>query len=331
MGSPSWVGSFFLSIPPIGVNFMTSNTPVIDVQDLIVDYGRGNKKTRAVHGISFQVQAGETVGFIGANGAGKSTTMKTLMGFLFPTSGTVRMFGENCGTAESRRRIGYLPEVSLYYPFMKARELLELYGGLSGLSSAQLRERIPVYLEKVGLGGKAEILLKNFSKGMQQRLGIAQAIIAEPELLIFDELSSGLDPVGRHDLRDVLLELKARKRTIFFSSHELSEIETLCDRVVMIHKGRVVTSATVKELMKPLNLFEIIFTPPADGTIPAEVQQFHVEKDGSHLIVRINGVEQYSEAIRALGAAGADIHQTSSKSRSLEEYFIDLVRKSDAG
>jgi ABC-2 type transport system ATP-binding protein len=302
-------------------------TPVIEVQDLVVDYGTGQKKHRAVQGISFTVQPGECIGFIGANGAGKSTTMKALMGFLFPTSGSVKMFGSNCGTVESRRRIGYLPEVALYYPFMKARELLELYGGLQGMSRADLRARIPGLLAKVGLAGKDEALLKSFSKGMQQRLGIAQAIIAEPEALIFDELSSGLDPVGRHDLRDVLLELKAQKRTIFFSSHELSEVETLCDRVIMIHKGRIVTQATVAELMKPLNLFEITFQPADEASIPAALKAFPIERDGNHFRVRIGDVDAYAKAISELAAAGIPIHQTSSKSRSLEEYFIDLVKR----
>jgi ABC-2 type transport system ATP-binding protein len=255
--------------------------------------------------------------------------MKVLMGFLFPTSGRVRLFGQDAGTAESRLRIGYLPEVSLYYPFMKARELLELYGGLSGLSSAELRERIPRYLAKVGLAGKDEVLLRQFSKGMQQRLGIAQAIIAEPELLIFDELSSGLDPVGRHDLRDVLLELKAAGRTIFFSSHELSEVETLCDRVIMIHKGRVVTEAPVRELMKPLNVFEIVYTLPPGADNPAPLAATNPERDGSHWIARLQGVEAYAAAIAALGTAGADIHATSSKSRTLEEYFIELVKREE--
>ena len=307
---------------------MTEQVPVIDVQDLVVDYGKGAKKHRAVHGISFQVKPGECVGFIGANGAGKSTTMKALMGFIFPASGTVRMFGSNCGTVESRQRIGYLPEVALYYPFMKARELLELYGGLQGLSRAELKRRIPPLLEKLGLGGKAEVLLKNFSKGMQQRLGIAQAVIAEPEALILDELSSGLDPVGRHDLRQVVLELKREGRTVFFSSHELSEVETLCDRVIMIHKGRVVTQATVAELMKPLNEFQVVFQVADGKALPATVERCTPSRDGNHLKVRINDVAQYAEVIRDLAECGATIHSTSSKSRSLEEYFIDLVQNS---
>jgi ABC-2 type transport system ATP-binding protein len=305
---------------------MSSSTPVIEVKNLFVEYGKGAKKTQAVRGISFAVQPGECVGFIGANGAGKSTTMKTLMGFIFPTSGDVSMFGAKCGTTESRRRIGYLPEVALYYPFMKARELLELYGGLQGMNGAQLRARIPGLLEQVGLGGRSEALLKSFSKGMQQRLGIAQAIISQPEALIFDELSSSLDPVGRHDLRQVLLGLKKEGRTIFFSSHELSEVETLCDRVVMIHKGRIVTSATVAELMKPLNLFEIVFEPAAGKEPPPGVAKFNPERDGNYLKVRITDVAAYANAIRELGESGAVIHTTSTKTRSLEEYFIELVQ-----
>jgi len=225
---------------------------VIEVKDLVCSYGRGSKLVQAVRGVSFEIRPGETVGFIGANGAGKSTTIKTLMGFIFPNSGSVTVFGEPAGTTESRRRIGYLPEVTLYYPFMKAREVLELYGGLHGLDRAALRERIPPLLEKVGLGGRGESLIKNFSKGMQQRIGIAQAIIADPDLLVFDELSSGLDPIGRFELRETLLELKRRGKTIFFSSHELHEVEDLCDRVIIINKGKKIGEENIPELMERL-------------------------------------------------------------------------------
>jgi len=304
---------------------MTDTAPVISVHDLVVDYGRGKKKVRALDGISFKVMPGECVGFIGANGAGKTTTIKVLMGFIFPLKGDVQVFGEQAGTVASRRRIGYLPEVALYYPFMKARELLEIYGGLSGLSKDKLKEDIPPLLEKVGLAGKSEILLKNYSKGMQQRLGIAQAIIADPEALIFDELSTGLDPIGRFDLRSVLLNLKKRGRTIFFSSHELTEVEALCDRVIIIHKGRIVTEATVGELKKPLNLFEVIFSLPEGVVLPTSVAQYKLVEEGNQQRIEFNNVEEYSRAVSALASAGAVIHRTFSKTRTLEEYFIGLV------
>ncbi|MCE5231667.1 ABC transporter ATP-binding protein [bacterium] len=225
---------------------------VIDVKSLKITYGRGARATEAVRDISFTVSRGETVGFIGPNGAGKSSTIKTMMGFIFPEAGRVTIFGQPAGSVEARQRTGYLPEVSLYYPFMKAREVLELYGGLAGLDRAELKRRIQPLLERVGLAGKGEILLKNFSKGMQQRVGIAQAIISDPDLLVFDELSSGLDPVGRHDLRDVLLDLKARGKTIFFSSHELYEVESLCDRVVIVNRGCKVADENVSDLMARL-------------------------------------------------------------------------------
>lgn len=202
----------------------------------------------AVNGISFQVDEGECVGFIGVNGAGKSTTIKTLMGFQFARSGEALVWGEPAGKPQSRSRIGYLPEVALYYPFMKARELLELYGGLDGLDRKSLKERIPRVLQAVGLDGKSEILLKRFSKGMQQRLGIAQSIIADPDLFIFDELTSGLDPVGRFTLRSLLLDLKKKGKTIFFSSHELAEVESLCDRVLIIHRGKLLRDVSLKGL-----------------------------------------------------------------------------------
>lgn len=221
---------------------------LILVEDLTAGYGRGARRVTAVKEISFRVKRGECVGFIGVNGAGKTTTMKNLMGFMFPWEGRIEVFGRAPGDVESRRHTGYLPEVAMYYPFMKARELLELYGGLQGLSSSALKKKIPPLLELVGLGGRGETLLRNFSKGMQQRVGIAQALLAEPELLIFDELSSGLDPVGRHDLRNVLLGLKQAGRSIFFSSHELSEVEALCDRVILIHRGRILRDASIADL-----------------------------------------------------------------------------------
>jgi ABC-2 type transport system ATP-binding protein len=251
--------------------------------------------------------------------------MKTLMGFVFPVSGSVRVFGKSAGSVESRSRLGYLPEVALYYPFMKARELLELYGGLQGLSRAELKKRIPSLLDEVGLTGKGEQLLKNFSKGMQQRLGIAQAIIADPELLIFDELSSGLDPLGRHDLREVLLRLKANGTTIFFSSHELTEVESLCDRVIMINQGKVVAEAPVAELMKPLNEFHLRFST-ADSQLPAELAEYQPHRNEHGWTAQFTDQGQYTEAISRLARNNCQIISTESKTRSLEDYFIELVR-----
>lgn len=305
---------------------MSQSESIVKVEDLVVEYGSGASRVRAVDGISFEIARGECVGFVGVNGAGKSSTIKTLMGFLFPTAGQVSIFGLPAGHVESRRRMGYLPEVALYYPFMKGRELLELYGGLHGLSRETLRKRIPELFEELGLAGKEEVLLRNYSKGMQQRLGIAQAIIADPELLIFDELSSGLDPVGRYDLRRVLLKLKERGRTIFFSSHELTEVENLCDRVIIIHRGRIVTQATVQELLKPLNIFELTFRLPDGSPIPEALAGHRVERQGEVYRVCIQDAAEYAKAVTAVVGAGAGIVSTSSKTQSLEDYFINLIQ-----
>lgn len=221
---------------------------MIHVKDLTVSYGKKQDRVPAVCEVSFDVFAGECVGFIGANGAGKSTTLKTLMGFTHADSGIAEVCGHPAGDPEGRRSIGYLPEVALYYPFMKARELLHLYGGLGGMEKNALKAAVPKVLKLVGLEGKENDLLRTFSKGMQQRLGIAQALITEPELLVLDEVSSGLDPLGRYDLRQIILHLKEEGRTIFFSSHELTEVESLCDRVILIDRGRILREVTQAEL-----------------------------------------------------------------------------------
>ena len=304
---------------------------VIEVEDLVVEYGKRGRRVRAVDSVSLHVDPGECVGFIGVNGAGKSSTIKTLMGFHFPRNGSVRGFGERAGTPKSRQRIGYLPEVAHYYPFMTARDLLDLYGDLMGLGAAGLRARIPYILERVGLHGKGETQLKHFSKGMQQRLGIAQALIADPELLIFDELSSGLDPLGRHNLREVLQELKSAGRTIFFSSHELTEVETLCDRIVVIHRGRIVRSEAVADLMKPLNLFEVTFGTPNGAGLPGPVSDLNPHPRGDAYRLVLADAAAYSSALARLTATGCPILETTSRSQSIEDYFISLVGAEETG
>lgn len=302
----------------------------VRVDHLVVEYGKGHKKIRAVDDISFHISEGECVGFVGPNGAGKSTTLKAIMGFLFPTRGFVDVFGERAGTVASRRRIGYLPEVALYYPFMKARELLELYGGLHGLSRTTLRRRIPALLSEVGLEGKGELLLRTFSKGMQQRLGIAQAIIAEPDLLVFDEFSSGLDPLGRHDLRQVLLRQKRHGKTIFFSSHELSEVEDLCDRVLIVNQGRLVEEARVCDLLRPLNRFRITFTL-TNGISPPQLRHHEgtIHKIHDRYECELTGADTYARTLQELSTAGASILETQSEQVSLEDHFMRLIRASE--
>jgi ABC-2 type transport system ATP-binding protein len=211
---------------------------------------RGQSEIVAVADLTLKVDEGEVVGFIGPNGAGKTTTIKTLMGFIFPTSGTAKVLGFEAGSKLARARTGYLPEVARYYPFMTAEEILRLYGRLQGMRTKQIREAVPRLISQVGLTGFEKLRLRNFSRGMLQRVGLAQAVMGDPDLLILDEVTSGLDPVGRRDLRDILTGFKTRGKTVFFSSHELSEVAKLCDRVILIDEGMVIQEKSMQEIME---------------------------------------------------------------------------------
>jgi ABC-2 type transport system ATP-binding protein len=203
-----------------------------------------------VHELSFTVRPGEVIGFLGPNGAGKSSTIKAIMGFVEPGAGEVRIFGHDAGSVAAREHIGYLPEVALYYPFLTPMETLRLYGTLQGIPKKELREQSMELLRRVGLEGSEKRQLKTFSKGMQQRLGIAQALLGSPKLLVLDEVTSGVDPIGRRHLRTLLGEVKAAGTTIFFSSHELDEVAQLCDRVLLLHGGRLVEERQMDERLR---------------------------------------------------------------------------------
>src|SRR5687767_8598012 len=213
---------------------------VISVDGLVKNYRAGMRRTivHAVRGLSLTVPRGSIVAFVGPNGAGKTTTIHTLLGFLKPTAGQVRVFGEAPGPAVARR-IGYQPEIFYTYAFYSAREALRYYGQLAGMSSASLDTAIPPLLDRMGLTDAGKRPISSYSKGMTQRLGLAQALIHDPELLILDEPTSGLDPEGRRLVLDIIQQEKARGRTVFLSSHILSDVERTCDEVVMVNQGQV--------------------------------------------------------------------------------------------
>lgn len=200
---------------------------------------------RAVEGLSLAIRQGEILGFLGTNGAGKTTTIKMLLGFFRPDAGTVSVLGGDPGEPATRRKIGYMPETAYYYPYLTVRELLKLYGGLCGMSSSDIRARSEELISRVGLDAAGERLLRHYSKGMLQRAGIAQALLHDPDLLILDEPFTGLDPLARIQFRDLILELRQRGKTVFFSSHELSEAELICDRVAILKQGSLVWSGAV--------------------------------------------------------------------------------------
>ena len=203
---------------------------------------------KAVDGLSLVLAPGEIVGFLGTNGAGKTTTIKMTLGLLAPTSGTVKVLGGDPSDSRVRAHIGYMPEVATYYPYLDARELLSFYGGICGLDAKTVRKRTDELLDAVGLADAAKRPLKTYSKGMLQRAGIAQALLNDPDILVLDEPFTGLDPLARIHFRELLLDLKRRGKTVFFSSHELGETELLCDRVAIMKKGHCVYQGPVKDL-----------------------------------------------------------------------------------
>jgi ABC-2 type transport system ATP-binding protein len=202
----------------------------------------------ALNQLDLEVSTGEVFGFLGPNGAGKTTTMNVLLGFVQPTSGTASLFGIDVRQPIARQRIGYLPEMTYYYKFLTAEELLRFYAKIFGLPGAEANKRIDETLKLVELDSARKRLIKTYSKGMQQRVGLAQALINNPDLLILDEPTSGLDPLGRMKVRDIIQRLKNEGKTVFFSSHELGEVETVCDRVAIIANGNLKAIGRVQEI-----------------------------------------------------------------------------------
>lgn len=226
---------------------------IVETKNLRVEFkaqapGRGKKL--AVKDLNLKVRAGEVFGFLGPNGAGKTTTMNVLLGFVNATGGEAFLFGVNVCQPIARQRIGYLPELTYYYKFLTAEELLRFYGRIFGVARAELDRRIDELLKLVELDHARKRPIKTYSKGMQQRVGLAQALINDPDLLILDEPTSGLDPIGRMKVREIIQRLKQMGKTVFFSSHELGEVETVCDRVAIINQGELKVEGRVADLVE---------------------------------------------------------------------------------
>ena len=217
---------------------------VITIDHVCKSYGA----CKAVSDLTLSLNAGEILGFLGTNGAGKTTTIKMLLGFFPPDTGRISVFGQNPSDAHTRQRVGFMPETAYYYPYLNIYELLSFYGGLCGMPSALIRQRTEELIISTGLQDAGKRLLKTYSKGMLQRAGIAQAILHDPDLLILDEPFTGLDPLARIHLRDLILDLKAKGKTILFSSHELSEAELMCDRIAIMKAGALVLDKPMAEV-----------------------------------------------------------------------------------
>jgi ABC-2 type transport system ATP-binding protein len=292
-------------------------------EDLGVRYrGRGGEFVEAVRGLTFHVNPGEVVGFLGPNGAGKSSTLKAIMGFVQPAAGRLEVFGLPAGSLEAKRLIGYLPEVALYYPYLTPRETLRLYGELQGLRGTALRRETDALLERMGLARLADKQNRNLSKGQLQRVGIAQALLGEPRLLVLDEVTSGLDPVGRRELRELLQERNRAGATLFFSSHELSEVEMICDRILIVNRGRLVEERRLAELKESLRTFRVAYEGP---TIPLSGAA-SVERDEAGVVrAQFEDKRSLLAALETVVRSGGRVVDLVAEEGSLEEHFVQAI------
>jgi ABC-2 type transport system ATP-binding protein len=280
----------------------------------------------AVRDLSFVVPRGEIFGFLGPNGAGKSTSIKMLLGLVRPTSGSATVLGAPLGDVAVRRRIGFLPEDFRFYEWLTATELVHFHGRLAGMSADRLRRRVPEVIDMVGLGPHRDRKVRGFSKGMLQRIGLAQAIVHEPELVFLDEPTSGLDPMGRRMVRDILRAERDRGATVFLNSHLLSEIEVTCDRVAFIKDGAIVTTRELGAEMQD----EVRVAVRANGVTEAAVSGLSrwtswTRLDGADLRFGASSEDVLPEIVRHLVGAGADIFQVTLDRMSLEDVFVQLV------
>jgi ABC-2 type transport system ATP-binding protein len=281
----------------------------------------------AVSGVSFEVRRGEIFGFLGPNGAGKTTTIKMLTGLIAKTSGTIEILGARDGSRGSRAvlaNVGFLPENPYVYPYLSAREFVSMCGRLSGMTGALLRERVSAVLTRVGVGYAIDRAARTLSKGMLQRVGLAAALVHDPELLILDEPMSGLDPIGRKEVRDIIHDEKKRGRTVFFSTHILSDVEMLCDRVCILKKGRVVVSGRLDQLLPRDRQRSEIAIAGAESALRTELEAVAVaSRDvGGTLVVELEGDAAVRAAIERVFAAGARLESVSPKRGTLEELFV---------
>ena len=282
---------------------------------------------RALQPLHLTVEDGEIFGFLGPNGAGKTTTLKMLMGLVFPTAGTARILGKDWTDPEVKAQIGFLPEQPYFYDYLTAHELLDYYGQLSGVPAKDRKNRVEEVLQRVGLTDIKGIQLRKFSKGMLQRAGIAQAILHSPKLVFLDEPMSGLDPLGRREVRDLILQLQQEGKTVFFSTHILSDAEALCDRVAIINKGELRGVGAVEELTKSvLGKVEVVW----QGTqVPASMKalgaEFHVTGETVRTVISEN---QQDAAIDALRRERLRLISIIPVRTSLESYFVEKLQHS---
>jgi len=313
---------------------MDRSTPAVSVRGLSKVYGRGlfgGGGFRAVDGLTLEVGRGQVFGLLGPNGAGKTTLVKMLLGLARPTSGEARLLGAPVGDTLVRRKIGYLPEGHRFPPYLTGVQMLNLFGEMCGCERDKLARRVPEVLELVGMRDAAKRKLREFSKGMTQRMGLAQALIHEPELIILDEPTDGVDPVGRAAVRQIVQSLKERGVTVFINSHLLQEVELICDRVVIMVKGKLVREGAIEELT-PRNgryRFELASVPANLRVVLGDLGAgFEAHERGFELQLSDAELDQCVDLLRG---AGVSIRGILARRLNLEQAFIQLVKAQQQG
>ena len=313
---------------------MSASAEIVRVDDLVKDVrpGFGLRKKRVLDGISFRVREREIFGFIGPNGAGKTTTLKVLMGLIRATSGKASILGHDVSETTFRRQIGFLPEQPYFYDYLTGREILRFYAKLSGVSRGCRERRVTQLLELAGLSAEGNTRLRSYSKGMLQRIGIAQALVHDPQVVFLDEPMSGLDPVGRKEVRDIILRLRAEGKTVFMSTHILSDVEMLCDRVAIIVNGRIHYEGAIDEFLdagEPEADLVFANLPAETATSLEERFEARLRGHGERIELRI-AEKNSSEALRVALDAGADVISVTPYRVSLESIFLSAVNEAGA-
>ena len=300
--------------------------PVLRVDKLGKTFRKpfSGKRVVAVDGIDFEVREGEIFGFLGPNGAGKTTTLKMLTGLIAPTAGTATIFGERVPSADAMARVGFLPENPYIYPYLTPREFVMLCGRLSGMRGQELFSRVERTLERVGMGYAIDRAARALSKGMLQRVGLAAALVHGPDLLILDEPMSGLDPVGRKEVRDLIVEEKKAGRTVFFSTHILNDVETLCDHVCILRRGKVVVSGVLGELLDASARGSEIALSPVTDELRLALAKLNLTPRviAGTLVVDVDGDASARQVLKGALELRANVESVSPKRETLESLFV---------
>ena len=313
------------------MSFSGPNRPALATHELTKDYAVGfwrKRPYRALDRLTLEVEQGEVFGFLGPNGAGKTTTLKLLMQLVFPTAGRAEMLGRPVGDLATKRRIGYLPETPYFYDHLTAEELLAYFSALFGYGPAERRARVGQLLDEVGIGAERRLQLRKFSKGMLQRVGIAQALINDPELVIFDEPMSGLDPLGRRDMRALILRLRDRGCTVFFSSHVLGDAEALCSRVAILARGRLVTTGRLSEMLAfQARGWELVVSGVSSSltrTLESRARRITRISEGRYTI-ELPLDPAPGRIVSEVAAAGATLVSLNPLRETLEDFFVEQI------